>query len=149
MGILAIALLGVALLSHQPARATPATPATEALGNCMKDHTSGQDRKDLARWIFAAMSVHPGMDGLTGATDAARTETSKQMASLVTRLVTEHCVAQARVVARQGPEGMAAAFQSLGQVAMLELMSNPSVESSFGAYTEFVDHRKFEAALAK
>jgi hypothetical protein len=36
----------------------------------MADSSTGKDRKELARWIFVAMSSHPELKGLTTITPA-------------------------------------------------------------------------------
>ena len=144
MRILAPLFLGLALVLPQAAMASP---ASDALGNCLKDNTSGKDRKDLARWIFVSMSTHPEIRSMASITEAARTETNKGMADLVTRLLTVNCAAQTRAAGQEGPNSMLASFKSLGEVAMMELTSNPAVAESISAYVQFVDKKKVEAVL--
>lgn len=140
-------LLGLAALSLQPAWAAS---ATTNLSECLKDHSTGKDRKELVRWIFVAMSAHPDMRSLTNASDTTRQEASKSAAQLFTRLLTENCAVQTRAAVEQGgAQGMAEAFRSLGEVAMMELMSNTEVSSAISAYTQFLNKEKFEAALGK
>jgi len=146
MRILSSLVVGLAFLASQPAVAAP--PVPNKLGECLKDSTSGKDRKDLARWIYMAMSAHPDMASLTTATPAQRVEVNKEMAQLVTRLLLENCSAQTRAVLQSdGSQGMLSAFQSLGEVAMMELMSNPDVSATITGYTKFLDQQKFEAIL--
>lgn len=147
MRILAGLLFGMAVLSAQPALANP---VAHALGECLKDNTSGKERKELARWIFVSMAAHPDMRNLTTTTDATRLEASKGAAQLFTRLLTENCTTQTRAVVEQaGPSGMGDAFKALGEVAMMELMSNQEVARSINSYMQFLDKKKFEAALGK
>ena len=144
MRILAPLFLGLALVLPQAAMATP---ASDALGNCLKDNTSGKDRKDLARWIFVSMSAHPEIRSLSAISDAARTDTNKGMAELVTRLLTVNCAAQTRAAGQESTSSMLASFKSLGEVAMMELMSNQAVSDSISGYVQFVDRKKVEAVL--
>ncbi|MEX5748295.1 hypothetical protein [Massilia sp. X63] len=146
MRILATLLLSLAILSPHAAMASP---ASDALGNCLKDNTSGKDRKDLARWIFVSMSAHPEIRSMASINESVRTETNKQMADLVTRLLTVNCTAQTRAAAQEGGPSMLASFKSLGEVAMMELTSNPSVAESISAYVQFVDKKKVEEVLGK
>ena len=147
MRILPTLLISLAVLAPQTAMASP---ATEALGNCLKDNTSGKDRKELARWVFLAISAHPEIRSLSTASDATRTESSKGMAALVTRLLADNCAAQTRaVVEKDGHQGMFNSFKALGEVAMMELMSNQEVSASVSAYTQFVDKKRLEAVLGK
>ncbi|MFC0253243.1 hypothetical protein [Massilia consociata] len=147
MRILATLLLSLAILSPHAAMASP---ASDALGNCLKDNTSGKDRKDLARWIFVSMSTHPEIRTMANISESVRTDTDKQMADLFTRLLTVNCAAQTRAAAQQdGPNGMMSSFKSLGEVAMMELTSNPAVAQSITAYVQFVDKKKVEEVLGK
>ncbi|NNG22735.1 hypothetical protein [Telluria aromaticivorans] len=64
------------------------------------------------------------------------------MGALVTRLLTVNCAAQTRVaIQAAGGQGMASAFKSLGEVAMMELMSNQQVNEAVSADAEFVDKK--------
>jgi hypothetical protein len=69
------------------------------------------------------------------------------MGELVTRLLTVNCAAQTRAAGQEGPQSVMASFKSLGEVAMLELTSNPSVGESITAYIQFVDRKKVEEVL--
>jgi len=144
MRILASLFLGFAILA--PAAAM-ASPASDALGNCMRDNTNGKERKDLARWIWVSMSTHPDIRSMASISEPVRIETNKQMGELVTRLLTVNCAAQTRAVGKEGPQGLMASFKSLGEVAMMELTSNPSVSESITAYVQFVDRKKVEEVL--
>ncbi len=147
MKFISSVFLCAALLFQQSAIAGP---ASDALSVCLADNTSGKDRKDLARWIFLAMSVHPEIRGLSSATVATRTEADKTMAALVTRLLTVNCEKQTKdVSALEGNAGMFTAFKSLGEVAMRELMSNPDVTASVGGYAKYLDQKKLESVLGK
>jgi hypothetical protein len=72
------------------------------------------------------------------------------MAALVTRLLAVNCEAQTKAaIASEGNTGLYAAFKSLGEVAMRELMTNPDVTSSVMAYAKYVDQKKLESVLGK
>lgn len=96
------------------------------------------------------MSAHPEIRSLSTANDAIRTESNKGMATLVTRLLADNCAAQTRaVVDKEGQQGMFNSFKALGEVAMMELMSNQEVSASVSAYAQFLDRKKLEAVLGK
>lgn len=146
MKLLASILVCASLLAGQAALASP---ATDRLSTCLADNTSGKDRKDLARWIFLSMSVHPEIRSLSSATPAVRTDADRTMGALVTRLLTVNCERQTQeVVAQEGNIGMFNAFRSLGEVAMRELMSNPDVTASVGGYVRYLDQKKLESVLS-
>lgn len=147
MRLLTTACLCLTLLSPQAAFAGP---AVGKLSQCMKDSTNGKDRKDLVRWMYGAMSTHPEIGSMGAISEAAKTDANKTMGSLITRLVTQNCLAQTQAVIKEdGPQGMFQSFQALGEVAMMELGSDPSVAAAFGAYTKFMDMKKVEAILGK
>jgi len=147
MRILPSLFLGLALITSQAAMANP---VTNQLGECLKSNTNGKDRTDLARWIFISMSAHPEMSKLTTITPDIRNEADRGMAQLVTRLLIDNCAEQSRAVMQsEGGPGMLSAFRSLGEVAMMELMSNAEVSATISGYTKFLDQGKFEALLRK
>ena len=133
--------------------ATPfaiAGSATDALGTCLSDNTTGKERKDLARWIFVGMSTHPDMQGLSNVTDANREGLDRMMASIVTRLMTENCRSQAKLaMEKEGAAAFQAAFGAIGKLAMQELMSNPKVNASFTNYSKYLDTNKINSVFSK
>jgi hypothetical protein len=146
MRILATLFFSFAVLSQQAAMASP---AADSLGACLKDSTSGKDRKELARWIVVSISTHPEIRSFISINEETRTDANQRMASLITRLLTENCTAQARSAIAEGGQGFLDAFKPLGEVAMMELMSDRDVAAAVGAFNQFVDVKKLEAVLAK
>lgn len=146
MKSLKFVLLPLALLAALPASAGP---ATDALVACVSDNTTGKDRKDLARWMFASMSVHPEMQEVARVTPAAREHASEAMGQLFTRLVTETCPTQFRAAKADGSQSFGVAFEALGKLAMQELMSNNDVRKSISGFEQFVDKKKVETVLGR
>jgi len=147
MRLLASLLLSLAILAPQ---AATAGPAATALGECLKDNTSGKDRKDLARWVFISMSAHPDMRSLATVSQDAQLDSDKRMAAVLTRLLSETCPTQTRAaVEQEGQPGLFNSFKVLGEVAMLELMSNPEVTKTISGYVQHVDMAKLEKVLKK
>ncbi|MES2581117.1 MAG: hypothetical protein V4627_00245 [Pseudomonadota bacterium] len=145
-----ISVLILSLTFILPHAAFAASPS-DTLGTCLVDNTTGKDRKELARWIFMAMTAHPDIRELSAATEEQTVQSNKNMANLVTRLLTENCTAEVRA-ARSESGGantnMFQAFKSLGEVAMQELMGNRSVAKSVGDYVQYLDKKKIEGVLA-
>jgi hypothetical protein len=145
-------VIATLLLAIEPGQAEQ--PA-DALKTCLVDNTTGRDRKDLAKWIFFAMAAHPelkphaGPSAVTGADESARV-----MAALVMRLLTETCVKETRAVVSnsQGNQALSesfrVAFERLGQIAMVELMTDKDVQSSMGQFERYVDTKRFSDAIA-
>lgn len=138
-----LAALAAALLLS-PLGASAQTAPPDALSRCFADSTTGKDRKDLARWVFLAMAVHPEIKQYSSP-DAAKAadDTDKMMANMVTRLLTESCAQQTQTAFKQGgPAAVQSAFQLLGQLAMQELMSDPKVAASMSSFQKYVDQNK-------
>jgi len=126
-----------------------AGPQADALSNCLSENTNGKERKELARWVFLGMSAHPEIRALTTADAKTRTDSQKWMGTLVTRLLSENCAAQTRAaVQSEGSAGMMAAFRSLGELAMRELMTNGDVAAALSGYEQYLDKKKLEAAMS-
>jgi hypothetical protein len=125
-----------------------AGPATDSLAACLADSTSGKDRKDLAKWVFTAMSAHPEIKEIVTVQEKDREQMDQVMATLLTRLITVNCLEQARKASKEdGSNGFKTAFAALGQLAMQELMTNSEVTKSIGAFEKYVDTSKFKAAF--
>lgn len=139
------AIAALVLIAAVPALAGP---ATDSLAACLADSTTGKDRKDLARWIFAGMSAHPEMQDIANSTAATRERTSQAVGLLFTRLISESCSSQFRAARAESSQSIVVAFDALGKLAMQELMSNTEVRKAISGFEQFVDRKKVDAALA-
>ena len=120
----------------------------DLLGKCLADNTTGRDRKDLARWVFVAMAAHPDIRDLANASQEAADKTSRAMGALVTRLLTESCPQEARAAAHgEDNKAMRRVFVILGQLAMLELTSNPDFSASMSRFERYMDRARITAVL--
>lgn len=138
----------IALLSLCVSLPALAGPDAAALTSCLTDNTSGKDRKDLAKWVFAAMSTHPEIRAFANVSDKVRDQTSNTMGVLVTRLLSVSCAKETQAAIRnEGQPAMQAAFRALGGLAMQELMSNPEVTASFSSFEKYLDRKKIESAI--
>jgi hypothetical protein len=127
-----------------------AGPATDALTACLADNTTGKDRKDLARWVFVGMASHPEIQNLSNVTQANRDDLDRILAAMLTRLMTENCVAQARsALEKDGSAAFPTAFGVMGQLAMQELMSDPGVNAAMSDFSKYLDQNKFNFAFQK
>ena len=145
--VLAGAMAVSAAAPAQGVPPAPSRPPVDALRGCLADSTSGRDRKDLAKWIFLAMAAHPEMKQHSVGAAAAGVESSKAVAALVTRLLTESCAKEAKAVMATGDAGtaMRLAFEGLGQLAMAELMTDKAVEEAMGGFARYLDRERFGA----
>lgn len=123
---------------------------TNALGSCLADSTTGKDRRELARWIYVAMSQHPDMGRLSKVTAEEKEEALTATGSLFTRLLSESCASQAReAIKHEGPASFIAAFEVLGKLAMQELMTNGDVNAAISSIGRYMDRKKLDAALGQ
>jgi len=124
--------------------------AGQTLGTCLADSTSGKDRKLLAKWIFLAIAAHPEMKQHTNDSyGVAADESSRLMAALLMRLLTESCLNETKAAIKMaGPQSLQNAFEGLGQLAMQELMADQSVKESIGLFERYVDQKHLLDALA-
>jgi len=112
------------------------------------DNTTGKERKDLARWIFVAMSAHPEMRGLSSVTEADVERSSKSTAAIFTKLLSETCAAEAREAsAKEGSQSLQIAFGMLGELAMQEIASDRNVATVMSNFERYVDQAKVQAAI--
>ncbi len=121
------------------------------LSSCVAESTSGKQRKELARWIFLAMAAHPDLKQYTSPeVDAARVPADKATAALFELLITEQCAAQANAAYKaRGTPGVQVAFETLGRLAMQELMSNQELVAALSAFEQYIDSVKITEALSK
>ncbi|MDZ7812368.1 MAG: hypothetical protein U5L74_04330 [Ideonella sp.] len=147
MKTILVSIAAAVLLVATPS-ATVAQTTTESLGRCLGDNTSGKERKDLARWLFTAMSNHPDMKLIAKVSEADQDQATRSAAALFTRLLSETCAKEAKAaVAEGGPVAMQAGFEMLGRLAMMELMSNRDVAAAMGSLEKNMDRAKIEAAM--
>ncbi|MED5526319.1 hypothetical protein [Gallaecimonas pentaromativorans] len=139
-------LLTQASLLPQPVLAAD---ASANLGQCLIDSLNGRERKQLAQWIFFAMSKHPDIQQYAKVSAQDITLSNKSTGALITRLLTEDCPAQASAALKTSPTAWQGAFQMVGQVAMQELMTNPDVSAAVTGYTQYLDMDKIRELGAK
>lgn len=120
------------------------------LGKCLANSTTGRDRKDLARWMFVAMAAHPEIRDLANPSRDVSEEISRAMGVLVTRLLTEDCPKEVQAVTSgEGSQALRRAFETLGRVAVVEIMSNEDVTASISGFERYLDRRKINAILGR
>jgi hypothetical protein len=125
-----------------------AGPLTDQLTACLADNSTGKERNDFARWIFAAMSVHPELGDLSASSPQSREEASRAMANVAMTLLTERCTALVRAaVLLEGGGALEASFSMFGRLAMQEVMADPKVTASMGEFQRFLDRGKIEAVF--
>ena len=118
------------------------------LNKCFADKTTGKDRKDLARWFFASMATHPEIRDMVNAQAGIADQTSRTMGELVTRLFSKDCAKESQAVfLAEGGNGLDKSFETLGQLAMREIMSNSEVVATFTNFQRYIDQGKINSVI--
>ena len=139
---LVIMMFGALLMSGP----VSATTASEALGTCLIDFLNGKERKELGKWIFLGMAAHPEISQFTNITGDDRDKSDQYIGNLVTRLLTEDCLDEAKnATASGGSVALTSAFELVGRVAMQELMTDRDVSSALSGFEKYLDAGRLAA----
>jgi hypothetical protein len=112
---------------------------------CVVKATSDQDRLDLVRWIYAAMSLHPDLKTMANVTAEQRAQFNQTMSVLVTRLLSKDCHKETvEAIKYEGTSFLEATFGSLGEIAMRGLMANQEVSKGFQEWASTMDPKVIE-----
>jgi hypothetical protein len=126
------------------------TEQTSVLGNCLAENTTGRERKELAKWIFFAMAAHPEIKGRISIAGNDAEDSSKSVALIIMRLLTESCLKETRAAVHgNSARSLEVAFEVLGRLAMMELMADEATMKAIGRWAEFMDSKRLAAALGE
>lgn len=121
---------------------------TDDLAKCLVAKTSQTDRTDLMRWFFAVMSANPSVNDLVQMSQPQRREHTLRAGRLFQRLMTDDCHTEAvAAIKYDGPRAIESSFEVLGKVAVMGLMSDPSVNKEMEALSEGANMEKMNALL--
>jgi hypothetical protein len=136
-------LVASAFIFTGAALASPKAEAdvfTDDLSRCLISSTDDADKIAVMRWMFGAMSVHPELADLSSTTLSQRTASDISMARLFKRLMMKDCRTEAdQLMTVSGESGFEAAFEVLGQSAMITLMNNDRVNEAILNYVQYLD----------
>lgn len=145
MKILRPALVVVLLLS---ANLLSAGPYSDALGRKLVASTTPAEKAVFVRWLFVAMSLHPDLKDMAAITPAQREAANKEIAALMTRMLSETCVAEAKLALKhEGQAAFESAFSIFGEMAAQDLFGNPKVNEGIAELEKYVDGKAIAAAL--
>jgi hypothetical protein len=121
--------------------------APAALGKCIVANISGQDRSDLARWVFLSMAAHPETRRFSNVDAESREGVSRAVGVLFTRLMTAVCAQEMQEAAQAGgPAVVPSAIQFLTQIGVQELMTNKDVLGTLSAFSQYADRERIDRA---
>lgn len=73
---------------------------------------------------------------------------SRKSGALFTRLIADVCTKEAKaVVETSGSNAYQSAFSLLGKLAMMELMTDPDVNSAIALFQNYIDNSKIQRAI--
>jgi hypothetical protein len=94
------------------------------------------------------MAAHPEMRELANPSQEAKESASRLTGQLLTRLLTDNCIAQVKSVSKDDMnKAFVASFEFLGRLAMQELMTNKDVSASISGIDRYVDKAKLDSAF--
>lgn len=136
------------LATPAPAQEAPRSPEATALGTCLTAKSTGEDRIAVARWLLGALASLPQVSDVAAVKPEVKATLDKGMARVFTRLLAVDCAAQTRALFATGStDGFRIAGESLGAVAMGELLGNPGARDALGSYTKYLNKDDFKAVL--
>lgn len=125
-----------------------AGPYTDDLSKCIVESTTTEDRTELVKWMFTAMSLHPAVKQVASVSTEQIDEANKQIAALVVKLLTKTCNKQARAAIKyEGQIAIQSSFEILGQVAAKELFANKDVAAGLVGLGKNIDKKKLDDSL--
>ena len=122
--------------------ASPAMPqrATLKLSECLVGNTTGYERVTLVQWIFYAISSHPAVSKEIATADKSMDEVDRKTAGLFNELLLDRCRQEVVLALRfDGDLAIEAAFGTLGEVAMAEVMTNANVNDRMMKFADYID----------
>ena len=136
-----VAILAFATLAN-------AGPFADSLGKCLVTSTTNAEKTMLVQWVFATISLHPGVQSLASVTPERRTQANKDAAHLFERLLTEACRTETiQAVKYEGTQTIEMSFGLLGQEAMRELFNEPKVAAGLEEFAKNIDPAKMKPVL--
>lgn len=121
--------------------------APAVLGKCIVANISGEDRSDLARWVFFSMAAHPETKRFSNVDAESRAGVSRAVGVLFTRLMIGVCAQEMQeVVQAGGPPVVPSAIQFLTQIGVQELMTNKDVLGTLSAFSQYADRERIDRA---
>jgi hypothetical protein len=118
------------------------------LSRCLVEKSTPEDKNALIRWVIAITTLHPAVRPIAQVDAEARAGANTQTARIFERLLTQQCLDQTRQAVRyEGAAAIQSGFQTLGQVAMVELFADPGVAAALGELDKVIDAQKLREAL--
>ena len=116
-----------------------------ALKECFTRKSTGEDRITLAKWFVAIMANSPSVQGVAKLDAGVKDKLDNSVAQIFTRLLTEDCANEARPLwKKRSTAAFRAAGETLGRLAMQEVMSGDGEGQMFSGYVSHIDPADFK-----
>jgi hypothetical protein len=130
-----------------PKSVRPLAPQ-EALTQCLMKSTSADDKRVLAKWVFAVIAQHPDIASMTRIDTVQRTAIDREAAKVFEQLLADQCAGPLRTAMKQsGTDAIGRSFQALGTSAATDMLQNPQVVTSGASLMKHLDMQRILLAL--
>lgn len=140
---------GLLILATIVSMPSSSQESTQEFATCLADSLNGKERKELAKWIFLSMTVHPSLKEYSTASAKDRDTSDQHVSKLITRLITENCPAELRAARTADPLAIQKGFEFVGQIAMQEIMTNQETLEALSGYARYLDQNEIAEALGE
>jgi len=121
---------------------------SDALGKCLVEASSSEEKQQLVQWIFFAISLNPAIKPYATITTEQRGATDRNMAQLFEKLLGDTCNKETREAMKyEGSSAFEASFRLLGQVAGREIFESPEVAAGSAEFTKHLDIQGLQKKL--
>lgn len=125
-----------------------AGPYSNNLGQCLVQKTTPEDHMLLIQWVFSAIAAHPNMKEFSTLTKTQTKGYDEGMSKLLMRLLTKDCRKELKeAYNHEGQSAIESSFQTLGAVAMENLMQDGSVQNQMMGFLQYMDESKLQEVL--
>jgi len=148
-----IILFFAATLSLQVPTAAFSSETTQNYVRCIEKNISGADQEVFIRWMISAIATHPSISDIITISKTQLRNADIAVARLFTELLTKKCKTEFRAAfldpKNKGTNPTETAFGRLGEMSMLYIMGDKTVNQNLQSFTAFLDQQAIIGALGK
>ena len=121
---------------------------TDDLSTCLVEKSTAEDKLDLVKWMFTAMSLHPAVQSIASVNSKQRDTADKAMADLMVHLLSVACLNQSKkAIKYEGEIAIQYSFKILGEIAVKQLFANPEVAKGLFSLDKYIDSKTLNTRL--
>ncbi|BEV72588.1 MULTISPECIES: hypothetical protein [unclassified Paludibacterium] len=127
-----------------------ASPASDNFRSCLRDATTGKDRTELSRWLFAMMASSPKLSAMSAISAEQRDQLNARAGVIINRIFLVDCKdPYVSMIKTDGSTSTKVAFGMIGEVSVGELMAAPEVETKMIDFVRYLDQAGFAKLMAQ